>query len=120
MGRKRILIVDDEPNIVALLKAALPKEYEVFTAGDGEEGFRSALSNLPDLILADITMPKMDGYALLQKLRQNDDTNRIPKVILSANGESGAIFRAKELGASDYLIKPFHVSDVPEVIRKFL
>lgn len=118
MGRKKILIVDDEPNIVALLRASLPKSYDVFTAGDGEEGLRVALDQVPDLILSDLLMPKMDGYSMLGKLREHVSTRRIPTIVLTAVTDTNAIFRAVELGASDYLMKPFQVQDVPLMVEK--
>ncbi len=118
MARKKILIIDDEPAIVALLRASLLGAYDVFTASDGEEGFQKALDNVPDLILSDLLMPKTDGYALLSKLRGHVSTRRIPTIVLSAVTETHSIFRAVELGASDYLMKPFQVEDVPLMVKK--
>src|SRR4051812_47272547 len=118
MERKKILIVDDEPAIVALLRASLPGKYEVFSAADGNEGFAQALERLPDLILADVLMPKADGYALLRQLKSHTATRHIPTIMLSAVTDTDAIFRATKLGASDYLMKPFRVHDVPELVKK--
>ncbi len=120
MARKKILIVDDEPAIVALLRASLLGAYEIFTAGDGEEGFQKALDNPPDLILSDILMPKADGFALLAKLRANVSTRRIPTIVLSAVTDTNSIFQATELGAADYLMKPFQVADVPRMVKRHI
>jgi response regulator RpfG family c-di-GMP phosphodiesterase len=118
LTRKKILIVDDEPAIVALLRASLPTQYEVFSAGDGDEGFRQALDHVPDLILSDLLMPNMDGYEMLKKLKSHVVTSHIPTIVLTAVTDTAAIFRATSLGASDYLMKPFQVHDVPAMVKK--
>lgn len=120
MTRKKILIVDDEPAIVALLRASLPRQYDIFSAPDGEEGFRQALDRTPDLILADLLMPHADGYALIEKLKAHTATRGIPTIVLSAVTDTGAIFRATQMGAVDYLMKPFQVNDVPAIVGRHI
>ncbi len=104
VGRK-ILVVDDEQSIVKIIEYNLKKEgYEVLRAEDGEEGFKLALSENPDLILLDIMMPKMDGYEVCKKIREKSD---VPIIMLTARAEEIDKVIGLELGADDYVTKPF-------------
>lgn len=112
--------MDDEPRVLELVRAVLPSECDFFVAHDGAEGYEEALRVRPDLILADILMPVMDGYTMLRKLRGNPDTRDIPTVMLTARTDTSSIFHAQELGASDYLMKPFQVDEVPAIVRRHI
>lgn len=102
---KKILIVDDEKNIVDILKFNLKKEgYETIEAYDGEEAVSLALSQSPDLILLDIMLPKIDGFTVCRKLRQSIST---PILMLTAKEEEVDKVLGLELGADDYITKPF-------------
>ncbi len=102
---KKILIVDDEKNIVDILKFNLKKEgYDTIEAYDGEEAVNLALSQNPDLILLDIMLPKMDGFTVCRKLRQSIST---PILMLTAKEEEVDKVLGLELGADDYITKPF-------------
>lgn len=101
----RVLVVDDEKNIVDIIKYNLKKEgYEVITAYDGEEAIKLNEENEPDLILLDIMMPKLDGYAACRKIREKYDT---PIIMLTARAEEVDKVLGLELGADDYVTKPF-------------
>ena len=101
----RVLVVDDEENIVDIIKYNLKKEgYEVITAYDGEEAVKLNEENEPDLILLDIMMPKLDGYAACRKIREKYDT---PIIMLTARAEEVDKVLGLELGADDYVTKPF-------------
>lgn len=101
----KILVVDDEKNIVDIIKYNLKKEgYEVMTAGDGEEALRLNEEFKPDIILLDIMMPKLDGYAVCRKVREKYDT---PIIMLTARAEEVDKVLGLELGADDYVTKPF-------------
>ena len=101
----RVLVVDDEKNIVDIIKYNLKKEgYEVITAYDGEEAVKLNEENEPDLILLDIMMPKLDGYAACRKIREKYDT---PIIMLTARAEEVDKVLGLELGAADYVTKPF-------------
>jgi DNA-binding NarL/FixJ family response regulator len=110
---KKVLIVDDESimrrNLVKILRL---ESYEVFEAGDGKAAVALARTQLPDLILCDISMPEMDGHAVLKALREIPHTARIPFIFLTARGEHGDVRSGMTLGADDYLIKPVGVSDL--------
>lgn len=102
---KKILIVDDEKNIVDILKFNLSKEgFSTIEAYDGEQGMEKALNEKPDLILLDIMLPKMDGFTVCRKLRQTIST---PILMLTAKEEEVDKVLGLELGADDYITKPF-------------
>lgn len=103
----RILIIDDSPLIVMMVEAALIKEgYEVVSAQDGLQGAKLALTWAPDLIIADVVMPQMDGYALLRKLRENPLTSNVPVILLTAKTSPEEEYEAFEAGFADFLAKP--------------
>ena len=100
-----VLIVDDEKNIVNIIAFNLKKEgYEVLTAGDGEEAVAIADEKNPDLILLDIMMPKMDGYEACRKIREK---HNMPIIMLTARAEELDKVLGLEMGADDYVTKPF-------------
>ena len=103
--KKKILIVDDEKNIVDILKFNLKKEgFSTIEAYDGEQGLEMALKDEPDLILLDVMLPKMDGFTVCRKLRQQVST---PILMLTAKEEEVDKVLGLELGADDYITKPF-------------
>ena len=109
MSRK-ILVVDDEKNIVEIIKFNLKKEgYDVITASNGQEGVEKAFSEQPDLIILDIMMPVMDGYEACRKIREKLDT---PIIMLTARAEEVDKVLGLELGADDYVTKPFGVREL--------
>lgn len=102
---KKILIVDDEKNIVEILKYNLKKEgFTTFEAYDGEQGLNMALTQKPDLILLDIMLPKMDGFTVCRKIRETLST---PILMITAREEEVDKVLGLELGADDYITKPF-------------
>lgn len=110
MDKKKILVVDDEKNIGDILKINLEKEgYSVLVAMDGEEGLSLALSENPDLVLLDVMLPKMDGFEVCKKIRQKSE---IPIVMLTARSEEIDKILGLELGADDYVTKPFSVREL--------
>jgi DNA-binding response OmpR family regulator len=114
----RILVVDDEPRYLHLLEANLQtKEYEVFTATDGEEALESFSVNPVDLILLDVMLPRIDGFAVCQRIRQYSN---VPIIILTAKGEEQDRVRGLDVGADDYLVKPFSVMELLARVRAVL
>lgn len=109
--KKKILIVDDEKSISDLLVFNLEKEgYKTITASDGEEAVDLALSQKPDLILLDIMLPKADGLTVCKKIRQT--LTKTPIIMLSAKGEEIDKILGLEIGADDYMTKPFSVREL--------
>jgi diguanylate cyclase (GGDEF)-like protein len=112
-SRKKLLIIDDSVEHIKLLIAQLVDSYELFFARGGEEGLALVKQISPDLILLDIIMPDMDGFAVLQQLKKDQSTKEIPVFFLSARGEEDIETQGLELGAIDYITKPFN----PAIVR---
>ena len=118
--KNKILIVDDEPDVIEFLKKRLEaSDFDVVSAGDGVEGLEKAREMKPDLILLDVIMPRKDGFKMLGELRSDETTCGIPVIMLTAKGEADSIFRGQELGAMDYIIKPFQFEELLKFIRKY-
>jgi DNA-binding response OmpR family regulator len=114
-GRRTILVVDDDQRMRRLLRLNLDKDgYRVVTAEDGPAGLESAELDPPDLILLDVMMPGMDGFTVLQRLREFTD---VPVVLLTAKGEEQDKVRGLDLGADDYLTKPFGPAELLARVR---
>lgn len=105
---KKILIIEDNNELRDSVKDFLEAEdYEVVEASDGMEGLHKAKELIPDLIICDIMMPKLDGYKVISSLKQNNSTSLIPFIFLTSKAERTAQREGMELGADDYLTKPF-------------
>ena len=121
MSRGRILVVDDEIYIVHILDFSLGMEgYEVITALDGEQALEKAKESHPDLIVLDIMMPKMDGYETCRALKANPDTKDIPVILLSAKGRTIDQQTGFDVGAEDYITKPFSPRKLVDRINAML
>ena len=108
MERKTILVVDDEEDILELVRYNLNKEgYNVETVQSGEDALERTRTLKPDLLVLDLMLPGMDGIAVCQALKSDAQTRHIPVLMLSAKGEEADVVRGLELGADDYLTKPF-------------
>ncbi len=104
----RILVVDDEPHIRQILEFTLHKAgYQVFTAVNGEEALAKMVEVKPNLVLLDVMMPRMDGYEVCRKMREDFILNQIPVIMLTAKGELSEKIKGLEGGANDYLVKPY-------------
>ena len=113
---KKILVVDDEPNIVDILRFNLQREgYEVLAAYDGQEGLDKARSEGPDLILLDVMLPEKDGFQVCEELRKTDKLT--PIIMLTAREEERDRVLGLELGADDYVVKPFSVRELLARVR---
>ena len=110
MAKTCILIVDDEISIIKFLRANLEsKGYKVLAAMDGAEALQAIEMELPDLVILDIAMPKMDGFEVCQRLRE---WSQIPIIMLSARGDEQGKVKCLDLGADDYMTKPFGASEL--------
>ena len=120
MGKK-ILVVDDEPYLADMMANRLrASRYAVVTALTGREALGKAGHDKPDLILLDILMPDMDGYQVLRRLKEKDETKRIPVIMLTVKKWSEDIEKAVEGGAADYIVKPFEPHDLLKKIEGVL
>lgn len=118
---KKILIMEDEKLLQDLLKKKLKKEgYDVFAVDDGEEGLKVIGNYMPDLLLLDIMMPKVDGFEVLEKIKKDKILSSIPVIIISNSGQIVEIKRAISLGIVDYIVKvEFDPAEVIEKVKKF-
>ncbi len=121
MAKGKILVVDDEVYIVHILDFSLGMEgYEVVTALDGEQAIEKANAEHPDLIVLDIMMPKLDGYETCKRLKADEATRNIPVILLSAKGRNIDQKIGFEVGADDYITKPFSPRKLVERINAIL
>lgn len=119
-GKRKILIVDDEPNVRRLLRTLLKKKFTVIEAEDGGQAVNIAFVEKPDLILMDIMMPKMDGYTSCYALKSEPATKSIPIIMLSAIDLKLNLQLSKEIGADGYITKPFNSRDLLDNIAQVL
>jgi len=111
-----VLVIDDDPVIVKLLRVNFELEgFNVISAGDGREGVEMARAERPDVVVSDIMMPVMNGLELVSTLKSDPDTADLPVLLLSAKAQMADVQRGFELGADDYVTKPF---DPIELIDK--
>jgi two-component system sensor histidine kinase/response regulator len=121
MNKKKILIVDDTPDTVDLLKKRFRAEgYDTAEASDGEECLRKAREYLPDLIVLDVMMPRMNGFEACEKLKHGEHTRYIPVLMLTAKSEVPDKVKGLDTGADDYLTKPFDYKELAARVRTLL
>lgn len=120
MDKKVILIADDEPHIVDLIKLSLGEDYEFMEAVDGKEVLKLVEKKKPDLILLDIMMPGLDGYEVCRRLRANPDTKDILIAMISAKKEDHDILTGIDKGAVAYITKPFSPMELQEKVKELL
>jgi DNA-binding response OmpR family regulator len=116
-----ILIVDDEPTSIDILNEVLKDSYKIVFAKDGAGGIKIALSDTPpDMILLDIVMPGIDGYEVCKKLKKDDHAKNIPIIFITAKGKEDDETKGFELGAVDYITKPFNPVVVKARVKSHL
>ena len=121
MSGKRILIVDDEPHIIMMLEMRLQAMgYVSIIARDGQQALDLAKKEMPDLIILDVMMPKMDGYKVCGLLKADTRYKSIPVVIFTARAQEQDRKMSKEVGADAYLNKPINVDELKQTIEGFL
>ncbi len=121
MARENILVVDDEEDVLELVRYNFEKEgYKVQTAVSGEEAMEKAQSKPPNLIILDLMLPGIDGLDVCKKLKANQKTGHIPVIMLTAKGEESDIVSGLEIGADDYVTKPFSPKILLARVRRLL
>jgi len=121
MAAKKILIVDDSKTALMMQSMILKRDnYEVITAGDGEEGVAKALAEKPDLILLDVVMPKMSGVDVLTRVRSEEATRETPILLVTTRGETTNVQAGYDAGCSDYLTKPVDGTELLAKLKRFL
>ena len=120
-GQPLILIADDDPDILALVSFRLERAgYEVVQARNGEEAVQVALARRPDLAVIDVMMPRVDGYEATRQLRQQEETSRMPIILLTARVQEEDIARGFDAGADDYVRKPFSLQELGSRVQAAL
>ena len=121
MASKKILIVEDEKQLQNLLAIFLrPRGFELVTAGDGREALEVLEDGIPDLVLLDIKLPVMDGFEFFRRMKKVLGTKRVPVIMVTALKTEEAQREARELGAADYITKPFKAHQILETVKKHL
>lgn len=121
MEKEKILIVDDDINIVILIRLHLELEgYDIFAAHNGDMALDMIASHMPDLVLLDIMMPKMNGWEVCKRIKENKETSHIPVIMLTAKSGREDLKRGLESGVVDYITKPFSPFRLVEVVNKVL
>jgi len=117
----RILIAEDERDIRELISFTLKfAGHEVFTTSNGEEAYQMATQIIPDLIVLDVRMPRMTGYEVCEQIKLNSSTQNIPVVFLSAKGQESEVKMGIEVGAEEYILKPFSPEQLVERVKSIL
>ena len=118
---KKILIVDDEPNIIMSLEYTFRKNnFEVFIARDGQEALDILQNEVPDIIILDVMMPYVDGYATIETIKKDSKLENCKVIFLSAKNKESDIQKGLDLGASAYLTKPFSIKKLVEKVNELL
>jgi len=119
---KKVLIVDDEREFCSFIKEALEatRKYKVIIATDGKSAMLAALDHLPDLVLLDIAMPKMDGFETLKMLKEDTKTQGIPVIMITARDDEESKKKASSLFDEGYLVKPIGIDDLKSKIEGVL
>ncbi|RTY92898.1 response regulator [Flavobacterium sp. RSP46] len=118
---KKILIVDDEPNIVMSLEYAFKKNnFEVFIARDGQEALDILKNKLPDVIILDVMMPMVDGYATLEQIKKDERLQHCKVIFLSAKNKETDIEKGLSLGANLYVVKPFSIKKLVDQVHELI
>jgi len=120
-GVLRILVIDDEPDVLLLCRVNLQFEgHEVIEAGDGERGLERAREEQPDLIVLDVMLPQRDGFSVLQRLTADPRTSEIPVILLTAKAQEDDQMRGWLAGAAEYVTKPFSPVALTDAVRSVL
>lgn len=118
---KKIVLAEDEPQIARLIEFKLEKEgYQVTWKENGEEALKAIKADKPDLILLDVMMPVMDGYEVLRRLKEDESLKSIPVVMLTARAQERDVVKGIDLGAEDYITKPFHPAELLSRVKRIV
>jgi DNA-binding NarL/FixJ family response regulator len=120
-NQKKLLLIDDDPNLILLVKDYLEfRGYEVVTAENGREALEVLEKQTPDMIICDVMMPEMDGYSLVSAIRSDPKTSWIPVLFLSAKGQSQDRVKGLNIGADVYMVKPFEPEELVAQVESSL
>lgn len=116
---KKILVIDDDPNIVELIRRRLEaSQFQVVTACNGQEGFDKLAPEKPDLVIVDVLMPQMDGYTFVRNVRKEEDFKNLPIIVLTAKDKMKDLFELE--GVREYIVKPYRPEDLMQKVKRNL
>lgn len=119
--KKRILVADDEPDLVEIMTAVLEKPgWEIQASTDGRSTIRALEQTVFDLVFLDLLLPEPDGFDILRWIRRNESTKEIPVIIISGRSQESTITRAQKLGANQFITKPFDFEVLRSVAANYL
>jgi DNA-binding response OmpR family regulator len=117
----RVLVVDDDPQVLRLMRVNLELEgYDVVSAPDGEQALQAVITEEPDVVVCDVMMPGIDGLTVLRNLRSNPRTSKIPFVVVSAKAQRTDVKAALDMGADKYITKPFDPQELLDAVELLL
>ncbi len=117
--RLRVLVIDDEPDVLLLCRVNLSLAgMDVIEAGDGEKGIETAVAELPDVVVLDVMMPRMDGYTALRELKKRPSTANIPVIMLTAKAQQEDQIQGWAAGVAEYVTKPFSPGEVAAAVSR--
>ena len=119
-SKPSLLIAEDNPDVRKYIRMILENNYQIYESKDGEEGLNKSFEIIPDLIISDIMMPKMDGFQLCGKLKTDSRTSHIPVIMLTAKATINDKINGLEIGADDYIMKPFEAEELKARIKNLL
>ena len=118
---RKIVLAEDEPQIARLIEFKLKKEgYSVISKENGEEALKAIKMDKPDLILLDIMMPVMGGYEVLRRLKEDENLKSVPVIMLTARAQEKDVVKGIDMGAEDYITKPFHPAELLVRVKRIL
>ena len=117
---RRVMIVEDDPAIAELLSRTLNRFYEVYVEIDGARAVPTATEFRPDVILLDVNLPNMDGFAIAQQMKDSAVLSKIPIIFLTARDRSLDVVKGIQVGAKHYITKPFKIDDVLKKVQKLV